>query len=161
MTWRVAVLLAGAAAAAACALTPPLDPRGADPALTPERAARQGSGVLGRPAYWGGAIVRAVNLRDDTQLEVLAYPLDRLGRPRTGETPVGRFLALRSGYLETALYTAGRLVTVVGPVVEIRRGVVGEVDYTYPVVRGEQMHLWAAVEMPTRPRFQLGLGVGF
>jgi outer membrane lipoprotein len=145
---------------AACAATRPvLDVRGADERLTAAQAAAAPDSVLGRRVHWGGVLVSSVNLSESTRLEVLSYPLDRRGRPETAGAPLGRFYAEREGYLETAVYVPGRLLTVVGAVTEVRSGKVGEMPYEYPVVEVEQVHLWPREERPREPRLRFGIGV--
>ncbi|MBI5016803.1 MAG: Slp family lipoprotein [Deltaproteobacteria bacterium] len=144
----------------ACVLRAPLDTRGVDPGLTPDRAAAAAKEASGRTVQWGGLLIRTTNLEEVTELEVLAYPLDRQGRPRTGEAPQGRFLALRDGYVEAAVYAPGRLVTVVGRFSGTRAGLIGAMEYLYPLVKVEQLYLWPADESGAGPRFHLGVGVG-
>lgn len=148
------ILLAG------CARTPKFDVSDVDVHLTPAQAVAQIDGVRGRKVQWGGIIISTRNLKDTTQLEVLAYPLDGDGRPQPRETPLGRFLALHSGYLESVDYAPGRAVTVIGRLQETRAGTVGEANYVYPVVTAEQLHLWAKPGEHTEPRFHFGIGVG-
>jgi outer membrane lipoprotein len=106
-------------------------------------------------------IVDARNLADRTQLEVLGYPLDDRNRPDRDAQPVGRFLAMHPGYLETADYKEGRLVTVVGTVTEARTGTVGEARYVYPVVNVTALKLWPTEQQEAaEPRFHFGIGVG-
>lgn len=131
-----------------------------DTALTPAQAAARAEVAKGHKVQWGGVIVSSRNLQDATQLEVLAYPLDRSGRPDTGAMPLGRFLALDKGYLETVDYAPGREVTVVGPFTGVRAGKVGEAQYTYPVVSIEQLRLWPRERPQASPRVNFGIGIG-
>ena len=128
---------------------------------------RSGGRSGGEPAggaplevLWGGVLLGASNLDDSTQLEVLAYPLDRRQRPMTGRDSAGRFLILADGYLETLDYADGRLVTVLGAREGVREGRVGDAPVVWPVVRSEQLHLWRdGAAANERPRFTFGLGV--
>lgn len=147
------LLLAGCATA--------FDIGGADTTLTPQQAASAIDAARTRMVAWGGMIVDARNLADRTRLEVLAYPLDARNRPDRDAAPVGRFLAMHPGYLETADYQAGRLVTVVGTVTETRAGTVGEALYVYPVLNVTGLKLWpTAQQEAAEPRFHFGVGVG-
>jgi len=148
-----ALLLAG------CATT--FDVGGADTRLTPQQAAAAIETARNKTVAWGGVIVDARNLADRTQLELLGYPLDDRNRPDRDAAPVGRFLAMHPGYLETADYQAGRLVTVVGTVAETRVGTVGEARYVYPVLNVTGLKLWpTAQQEAAEPRFHFGVGVG-
>lgn len=133
----------------------------ADRTVTPRQAAGQIATVRNRQVAWGGAIVAAKNLSDSTQIEILGYPLDENNRPDPTSAPVGRFIAIHPGYLETADYKAGRFITVVGNADETRSGTVGEAKYVYPVVSTKRLHLWPTSEsMPTRPSIHFGIGIG-
>lgn len=150
-----------AAFLAACAARSPLDTLAVDQSVTLEGALADPDAARNRTVQWGGRIVNTVNLQDTTQIEVLAYPLDRSGRPDPDAAPLGRFLAVRSGYLEAAVYAPGRLLTLVGPVTGTRRGKIGDAEYTYAVVSAEQIHLWPVDERRDEPRFHFGVGVVF
>lgn len=144
----------------ACA-SQPFDLTDVDHKLTPSQAVQNIGAVTQRKAQWGGTILDARNLKDRTQIEVLTYPLDRNGQPNVNDTPLGRVLLVRDGYVETADYAAGREVTAVGPVLELRSGQVGEATYTYPVLQATQLKLWPKRSAASNePRFHFGFGVG-
>jgi len=132
----------GAVLLTACATTPPLDITGVDVGITPTKVIADLEATRNRRVHWGGVIVQSKNLKDTTQIEVLAYPLDKAGKPNTESDPQARVLIMQPGYLETADYRPGRLVSIVGTVTEVREGAVGEARYTYPMVRADQLHLW-------------------
>ncbi len=160
----VFVALAFTAMLAACA-TPGPDYATTDVAtgLTPREAVSGFSQRQGQTVLWGGVIIAGRNLEDYTRIEVLAYPLDNDQRPMTDRQPLGRFLVRTPGYLETADYQAGRLLTIKGAVTEIAEGRIGEAAYTYPVVGTEQLHLWPvpAAAQPSGPQVRFGVGVIF
>ena len=130
--------------------------------LGPQDVAGHLDTFKGRRFVWGGRIVAAENLADRTRLQILAYPLDRSQRPQTDRAALGRFLAERAGYLETADYAPGRLVTVQGWLRDSRRGQVGQAPYRFPVLEVEQLYLWppaGAAEGDWRSHIQFGIGV--
>ena len=146
---------------AGCATTPPIDIASADRNITPGEAAANIDSIQDRRVAWGGTIVNTRNLKDTTEIEVLGYPLNESGRPDTGAQAQHRFLLERSGYLESADYRAGRLVTAAGPVTGTRRGLVGEAPYVYPVLRADELYLWPLGETPrSNPNIHFGIGVG-
>lgn len=146
---------------AACATTPPIDLKGADIALTPGEAVANIDSARGRRVAWGGTIVQTRNFKDTTEIEVLGYPLDNSARPETDANARHRFLVVRAGYLESADYRSGRLVTAVGTVTGTRKGLVGEAAYVYPVLQAEELHLWPIDERRrTNPNVHFGIGVG-
>lgn len=158
---RGLLLLFLALVLSACATGPRYDTSQVDLDLTPQRVAADAAAHRDRPVVWGGIIVASENLEDRTRLEVLAYPLDRSQRPRTGQSPQGRFLVEYPGYLETADYAAGRNLTVQGRVDEVVDGRIGEAAYRYPRIAPDDLHLWprAAEAERTAPRVRFGVGI--
>jgi outer membrane lipoprotein len=116
----------------------------------------------GRMVEWGGLIIAAENRRDSTWLEILAYPLDDAHQPQSDALPLGRFQAVRPGYLETADYAPGRWVTVVGTIRELRVGKVGAAPYRFPLLEIERINLWRqpATDSSSGPQIHFGIGVG-
>ena len=158
---RYLTILYLAALLAGCATAPPFDMSGADPKLTPNRAGVNIEAARGQRAAWGGVVINTRNLKDATEIEVLGYPLDSSGRPDTGASPQRRFLLVRDGYLESADYRNGRLISAVGAITGAREGKVGEAPYVYPVLRADQLYLWPiADQRRTDPRIHFGVGVG-
>ena len=141
---------------AACATSPNFDTAGIDTSLTPQLAVAGNQATQGEPVLWGGVVINSTNLKDSTQLEILAYPLDSNQRPNRQQEPLGRFLAVHEGYLETTDYAAGRLITVRGSLAGKRSGYVGEAEYIYPVVNNTQLHLWSG---SSESQVQFGFGL--
>jgi outer membrane lipoprotein len=139
----------------------PYDIGNADSHVTPVEAAKDVAGMLNHAVAWGGLIAAAKNLPDKSELEVVSYPLDSENRPNQDAKPTGRFLVVQSGYLETADFAPGRLITVVGAVTETRPGTVGEAKYIYPVVVATRLKLWPSPSAERRePSIHFGIGVG-
>jgi outer membrane lipoprotein len=115
--------------------TPPSDVRMTEV----QRAPASFRGTLVR---WGGAIVTVRNLKDETQIEIVSRRLDSSGRPLAEDRSEGRFLAKLAGFLDPAIYAAGRDITVNGRVEGAITQAIGEHSYTYPVVQVEHIYLW-------------------
>lgn len=139
--------------------TPVFNTEGVDLTLTPKRAVADSKLLQGKSVLWGGIVIAGTNLKDTTQLEILAYPLDSYQRPMAQEVALGRFLAIQPGYLETTDFEQGRQITVQGTLGTVRSGRVGESDYTYPVVNIKQIHLWPKESEYVEPRVRFGIGV--
>jgi len=122
-------------------------------AQTPER---YGHGQV----VWGGSVVSVKNLPDSTEIEILAYPLDRSQRPRLDGNAAGRFIAVLPGYVESLNYPVGAPVTVSGTLDGSRAGRVGEASYVFPRVKVAQSHAWTADEMSQGHNVHFGVGVG-
>ena len=144
----------------ACASGPSFDTMGVDPLLTPTGVAAKPQVPTGKSVQWGGVIVSTTNLQGSTQIEVLAYPLDSDGRPKSDGTAQGRFILERTGYLEPASYAEGRQITAVGTLTRTQTGKVGEADYSYPVITARQLYLWPTARDYGGTSTMFGIGVG-
>jgi len=96
----------------------------------------------GKTVLWSGVIIRSVNLKDGTMIEVLQKPAGMEGRSKDVDESEGRFMALKPGYLDMAIYSQGRNVTVAGEVRGKRIQRLGEIEYSYPLIRVKEIHLW-------------------
>ena len=96
----------------------------------------------GRVVLWGGVIIGARNLKEGTLIEILQRPSDGTGRPKDVDESDGRFLALYDGYLDVAIYSRGREVTVAGEIKGKRVLPLSEIEYTYPLLSIGEIHLW-------------------
>ena len=145
----------------ACAGAPALDSSQVDHVLTPAVVAAEPGYATDRQILWGGIILGTTNLPDRTLIEMLAYPLDRREKPQRDEVPLGRFLLEQSGFLDPAIYAAGRLLSVTGTVVRTETGKVGDSEQTCPVVSARALHLWPEDSLSEEPSVIFGIGVGF
>ena len=144
----------------ACASTPEFDTSHVDRSLTPKSVIAEPEASRGKVALWGGMILDTRNLKDTTQIEVLAYPLNASNKPMLESKPLGRFIIKHSGYLEPATYAQGRHLTVLGSVSGKHSGKVGETSYDYPVISDRQLHLWPLASDRSRTNVHFGIGVG-
>ncbi len=156
---RLLLMFIAASILAACASSPNFDTAGIDVSLTPQQAIDGNQALQDEPVLWGGVVIVSTNLKNSTQLEILAYPLNSSQRPNREQQPLGRFLAVHEGYLETTDYAQGRLITVRGTLSDKRTGRVGEAEYTYPVVNINQLHLWPKPGDSTESQIQFGFGL--
>lgn len=90
----------------------------------------------------GGEILRTENLQDGTRLEVLQRSLDRSEAPARTDDTGGRFMAVCPEYLDPAVYSEGRRITIGGRVLGSYTGKIGEVVYVYPLISCQETHLW-------------------
>lgn len=113
---------------------------------------------------WGGVLAETRNRADNTQLEVVAYPLDDCGRPRLSQASTGRFIIHSPGYLEAGDYRHGRQVTASGRIDGLIDGRVGEASMRMPVLVSYKPRLWPERDEGTsgsyRPRVSVGIGGG-
>lgn len=96
----------------------------------------------GSTVLWAGNIINTRNFGDHTVVEVLEKPADYQGRPKDVDISNGRFLARTESFLDPAIYSIGRQITIAGKVEGIETAPVGEYNYTYPVISIIELHLW-------------------
>jgi outer membrane lipoprotein len=143
----------------ACATTPKFDTSDVNLGITLQQATLENSTLKGTRLLWGGVIIASSNTKETTQFEILAYPLDDDQKPELDKTPLGRFIAVREGYLETRDYSQGRLMTLRGTLLENRIGKIGESEYIYPVIDIDNHYLWPIRRDSSEPQFHFGIGV--
>ena len=115
----------------------------------------------GKTVLFGGDIIGTKNFADKSQVVVLQHPLDSRDRPVAGDVSEGRFIVTTPGFLDPAIYSPGRKITVAGKVVGKEKRPMGEIEYTYALIERREIYLWPA-ETPasTQPRVQFGFGLG-
>ncbi|GGD63788.1 Slp family lipoprotein [Lacimicrobium alkaliphilum] len=112
----------------------------------------------GAKVRWGGVIARVDNLKQNTRLEVLSYPLKSYGRPITSDDSAGRFRVYIDGFVDPMVYKAGRLLTVIGEAGGSESGSVGEHEYVFPVVNASGYHMWKNIDRVSVSGFGVGMG---
>ncbi|GAB6067796.1 Slp family lipoprotein [Methylothermus subterraneus] len=138
----LAVLLSG------CASMPPeLQGVAETPSLA--QVSAQPDAWKGRTVRLGGVILVVENEPDATWIQVLAKPLDRIGRPQEDADPTGRFLIRTDRFLDPAIYTRDREITVVGQITGTIERTIGKRKVELPEVHAERWHLW-----PKREKIQ-------
>lgn len=126
------------------ATAPPNNPR-----LAQVRA--QPSDYQGLEVRWGGTIAAVENREQETVLLIVARPLDDEGRPQVDDAASqGRFMAKINGFLDPAIYTIGRSVTVSGTVAGSESRKIGSYSYLYPVIAAEHYYLWPRPQQMAR-----------
>jgi len=113
-----------------------------DPSLNLAEVRKDPEAYQGKLVLWGGVIVEAKNTKEGTLVEVLQTAMNVEGRPKNLDRSEGRFLALYDGYLDAAVYSEGREVTIAGEIEGKRVLPLGEIQYTYPLISVKEIHLW-------------------
>ena len=117
-----------------------------------------------RRVRWGGRIVSTKSVGNKTEVEILAIALGTDGRPEPGDVSLGRFIANSGVFLDRAIYSANREVTVYGVLEDVLIRNIGEHPYTYPLVQAIQIYLWPerrdSGDAAWYPQFYFGFGVG-
>jgi outer membrane lipoprotein len=98
----------------------------------------------GRILALGGVVLRAKNLKDGTQIEVLQLPLDRYDQPDSPlESSQGRFMVLDPEHHDPAVLK-DRRITLVGEVIGKTVEMVDEFEYSFPYLNAQLVHIWPA-----------------
>ena len=123
--------------------------------LDTEAFFREPESFKGKIVVIGGAIVDSRNEKDGSYIEVLQQPLDGRGRPIESDRSAGRFIVYSKGFLDRAIYAPGKRLTVAGTVMGGLAGKIGDMDYVYPLIRAEELHLVKGGGVPIR--FSIGI----
>lgn len=132
---------------------PPPGPSPTEIATAPER-------YHDAAVVWGGKILAVDNLAQTTDVQLVAYPIDRNQRPDTRAPSIGRFVLAMPGYVEAADYPPGRWLSVRGRVVgsEVHR--IREGDLVYPRVAPDEVHRWPREFPDEHGHWSFGAGIG-
>ena len=102
----------------------------------------------GKIVLLGGTIVQTVPKPKETEIEVVQKDTDSSGEPYLTDRSEGRYLVRVDRFLDPAIYSAGRDITVAGEVLGSERRRLGEIDYRYPVIAAHELYLWRRPASP-------------
>ena len=108
-------------------------------------------GAKGKTVLLGGTIVQTVPKPGLTEIEIVQKALDSSEAPRLTDRSEGRFLVVSERFLDPAVYSPGRDITVAGEVADPQTRRIGEIDYRYPVVQAIELRLWRPLGPPDYP----------
>lgn len=121
-----------------------------DETLTYQVVQKDPDRYVGKTVLWGGVITDITNKQNETDLKVRQAELDIEKRPKNLDRSVGRFIVQYPGFLDPAIYQAGRQITVAGKVVGKEILPLEGIQYSYPVILAKEIHLWEKL-LPVRP----------
>ncbi len=125
----------------------------ADMSIPPEMLLRDPDAYMGKIVILGGVIVHSTNTKEGTYIEVVQKPLDYKGRIKDTDISSGRFLILYEGYLDAAIYSKEKGITVAGEVLGKIVRPLGEIQYPYLLIKGKEIHL-------SEPGYGIQFGIG-
>ena len=131
----------------------------ADPDLTFQSLIKHPDRYQRKQILAGGRILSTEAREGETWVEVLQHPLDWKLRPKDTDESYGRFLVRFGGFLDPAIYAAGKRITVLGEVQGRKVQPLKDMDYSYPVLLSLEHHLWKP-ENSSGPFFHIGIGIG-
>jgi outer membrane lipoprotein len=123
---------------------------------------KQPEAYKGKTVLLAGSIIGMKAEKDgSTYLEVLQRPAERSGRPMGRDKSEGRFIAVSKQFLDPAVYSRGREVTIVGRVIGDSVKPLGEYVYRYPLLDIEAVHVWdRPYGYGPRAHISVGIGIG-
>ena len=136
--WLVVALLLGGCASA----FPKEVMSTVNTAITVEMLRPDPLAFKGQRVMVGGEILSTQPRTDETEIELLTRRLGSDGAPERGDQSPGRLLLHSPAFLDPAVYSQGRRITVIGTVSGSEERKVGEVPYRYPVILVERIRLW-------------------
>ncbi len=90
----------------------------------------------------GGMVVNIKNTDKGSIIEALFTPVDSKGYIIDEENLNRRFLATTESFLDPIIYKSGRFITILAFFEGTEKGRIGDIEYTYPVFRIKDIHLW-------------------
>lgn len=147
LVWLVPVLFAGCASVPSRQFRQQLGPPIPFQELLEAKAHRDERVVL------GGYILETANQAHGTRLTLLHAPLDSRNKPKSQDLSQGRFVVQTDQFLDPAIYTKDRKVTVGGKVWGTMPRPLGNLTYEYPLIKAEELHLWPKERRYTRPYY--------
>lgn len=115
-----------------------------------------GVNQVGKLARWSGVIANVRNAKSHTTLEVLYYPAQENGRPKTSQEPMGRFRVKVDQFLDPAIYKQGKSITALGSLKLKETGKIDEYEYEYPTISNAKVFLWPKLKAPAKVEFYYG-----
>jgi outer membrane lipoprotein len=115
---------------------------------------------VGQYVLLGGVIARVTNSQQGSELEVVQSELESRERPGDTTSSQGRFLIRTDSFLDPVIYRIGLPVTVVGIFKGLERRPLLQMEYSYPLLVMQEIHLWQPERERSSPNFHFGIGIG-
>jgi len=91
---------------------------------------------------WGGVIIDVENEEHSSLMQVLFYPLDFSGRPQLNKPGEGRFVIKSPEFLDPAVYSKDKEITVAGVIEGDIERTVGKRTIQVPLLSATAIYLW-------------------
>ncbi|NDK99140.1 Slp family lipoprotein [Photorhabdus bodei] len=105
---------------------------------------------IGQEGRFGGKVLGVVNENHRTRLEISSLPLASDASPELDEPSLGRIYVYVNDFLDPDDFK-GNYVTVVGPIVGLKKGKIGCADYAYVVINAMGYQRWKVVQRVLMP----------
>jgi outer membrane lipoprotein len=90
----------------------------------------------------GGIIVETRISDQGSEIEAVQTPVDRFGNIIDRDISEGRFILITQRYLDPSIFRKDRVITVAGILTGSRKRLLGDIEYTYPVIEARELYLW-------------------
>lgn len=134
------IILAALSGCAASVVSSKWSQEAAD--LTLNEVKMQPDAYVGRIVVWGGVIVQTTVSKQGSEMIVLKTPTGKAEPPKSREFSTGRFIARTTEFLDPAVYSEGKKVTVAGQIAGVEARPLSQMEYAYPVITIKELHIW-------------------
>lgn len=140
---RFIILILALSALTACSyMSPTIKPPTED--LSLKQVAENIELFKGKTVRWGGKIIAVENNEQQSEILVVQFPLNRVGRPDESNDSDGRFFIRSADFLDPEVYKKDSFVTVLGEVVDHKSITVDQKQLTLPVIQLIKDQRWPA-----------------
>lgn len=116
----------------------------------------------GKSVVFGGTILNIDNLEGVTVMEVVQEGLNSQLKPVERNESAGRFLVKFDRFIDPAIFSIGKRITVAGVVTGTETRPLGKANYRYPVIEPKEHYLWEPSDYDrSSPRIGIGIGLGY
>lgn len=98
----------------------------------------------GKRVRWGGKIIAVENSEQQSEIQVVQFPLNRTGRPDDSSNSEGRFIVRSSSFLDPEVYKSDSFITVLGEIVDQKTITVDKKQLVLPVITMSKEQRWPA-----------------
>ena len=112
--------------------------------INPADLRQESSQYTGTLYILGGIIAKTTVTEEGSLIEALYVPVDSRGYLKERAQSNWRFLALYRGeeFLDPLIFDEKREITIAGEFTGTRKGMIGEVEYIFPLFEIKEIHLW-------------------
>jgi outer membrane lipoprotein len=112
--------------------------------INPADLRQETSQYMGQLYILGGIIAKTTVTEEGSLIEALYVPVDSRGYLKEKASSSWRFLALYKGdeFLDPIIFDEKREVTIAGEFKGTRKGMIGEMEYVFPLFEIKEIHLW-------------------
>lgn len=117
----------------------------------------------GKSVVFAGTIINVENLENRTEMEVVQEGVNSQLKPVDRGESAGRFLVRFDQFMDPAIFSAGKRITVAGVVTGTETRPLGKGTYRYPVIEPKEHYLWEPSDYDSggSPRIGIGIGLGY